>query len=440
MKNLLVGILSLVGSLSSFSQLLPTIGSVTKPADAATLCIEPFYLGNFYTSGFQQGNAVPDFKLYGLNGDSLVLSQALSSGKPVLLIAGSLTCPVFRSKVPVINQVVATYSNNIKVYVIYTLEAHPTDTSVYFGYVNVTSQNTSAGILFPQPTTYGLRKKMVDTMSTWVNLNAPVFIDGPCDQWWKNFGPAPNNSYLISPNGMVLNKHGWFHNSPDNIFCDLDSILNINSGLCIPAPTVPGTFSINVRNSSVTGTPGKVLYDYLDLVNTSSVVTDVKIKKLQKSLPSGWQSAFCADVCYGMSEDSIEISIAANDTLHFSLDFFSTSLPDSGSVRLGFKNKNKSNNNFSMRLMASTILNDVSIAVTDDRPSFKSYPSPSDNAFRIISNDHDYQLAVYDLFGNKVYSAVQPVEVKTEAWPDGVYGLIYTVNGNVLTRKIIVKH
>src|SRR5688572_11352759 len=180
LRNSLYVLLLVLSAFQLRAQLLPSIGLNTIPPDTTALCKEPFYLGNFYSTGYQQGDTVPDFKLYDLNGDSLVLSEALSNGKPVLLIGGSLTCPVFRARVPAINQVVSTYSSGIDVYVIYTLEAHPTDTSVYFGYVNVTSQNISAGILFPQPQTYAERKELADTMSSFINLTAPVFIDGPC--------------------------------------------------------------------------------------------------------------------------------------------------------------------------------------------------------------------------------------------------------------------
>src|SRR4051794_19849988 len=95
------------------AQLLPSIGLTTQPANSATLCEPPYYTGSFYTSGYQVGDTVPDFKLYSLSGDSLILSQQLQLHKPVLLIAGSLTCPVFRSKVPIINQVMATYGASI---------------------------------------------------------------------------------------------------------------------------------------------------------------------------------------------------------------------------------------------------------------------------------------------------------------------------------------
>jgi hypothetical protein len=417
-------------------QLLPAIGLNVKPADNAPTCKEAFYTGSFYTSGLQKGVSVPDFKLYDLNGDSLILSQELSSGKPVLLIAGSLTCPVFRAKVPTINQVLSVYGSSIAVYVIYTLEAHPTDTSVYFGYVNVTSQNTSAGILFNQPLTYGDRKKMVDTLSAFVNLNARIFIDGPCDPWWKTFGPAPNNSYVIGVNGKVLSKHGWFNKSPDNIFCDLDSILGINSALCAPTTTNPGTFSISVINSSITGQPSETIYDYVDLVNTGSVSVNIKSKKLQKSLPLAWQTAFCADICYGVTDDSIDVTIAPFDTIHFSLDFFTSAVADTGSVRVGFKNSGKSNNAYSLRLFASTAGVLDGLDQTEKQPRLIVYPNPTRDEISFSNEVREFRL--FELSGRCILEEHNIKAARIDL-PDGIYYYTIGTGNGVTTGKLSVQ-
>ncbi len=423
----------------SFSQLLPSIGINSIPANNATVCAEPFYLGNFYVTGYHQGDQVPDFKLYGLNGDSLILSQELLSGKPVLLIAGSLTCPVFRAKVTSINQVITTYSSNIKVFVIYTLEAHPTDTSVYFGYVNTTSQNVTANILFPQPQTYGQRKQMVDTMSSLLNLNAPVFIDGPCNNWWNNFGPAPNNSYLIGTNGTVLNKQGWFHKSPDDIFCDLDSILNLNSGLCVPPPSIPGNFTLAINNSNVIGNPEELLYDYFDVINTSSVVTTIKIKKTQQLLPSGWQTAFCADVCYGTSDDSIQVSLNPFDTLHCSLDFFTDAIADSGSVKVGFRNINKPNNSFSVWLRANTLPNDVGILDNSiSKTDFEIYPNPATDKIFLKMTETNFIIKVFDSTGREKLTLVNDNVINTNLWEKGIYLLIFNSLSGTSSKKVVI--
>ncbi|MCE3226339.1 MAG: hypothetical protein K0S32_890 [Bacteroidetes bacterium] len=437
MKNLIYILLLLAAFKTTRAQLLPSIGITSQPASSATICDAPWYLGSFYTSGYQVGNSVPDFKLYDLNGDSIILSDELTAGKPVVLISGNLTCPVFRNKVPVINQIISTYGSAIKVFVIYTLEAHPTDTSVYFGNINVTSQNQSAGILFPQPTTYGARKQMVDTMSYYLTLNAPVFIDGPCNEWWSAFGPAPNNAYIISPSGTVLKKHGWFDKSPDKIFCDIDNVLSITSGSCITT-TAPGTFTINVLNSFINGNPTELLLDNANIINTESVSVTVSVKKIQKNHPAGWQTAFCADVCYSTAEDSIGFTIAPFDTMAFSLDFYTDAIPDSGSVKVGFKNPNKPNNSFTYRFRASTLPFDVGISETqNEMKSISLFPNPSNEKTTISTDEKKFTVNILDLNGKIIYEAINDPVIDLVNIPNGIY-LVSLQAGNTKSKSKLV--
>ena len=114
MKYILANCLCII-FLSAQAQLQSFIGLNSLPPDSTSICTIPWYLGSFYTSGLTAGSYAHDFKLYDSNGDSLVLSQKLANGKPVLLIAGSLTCPVFRDKIATINQIVNTYGSQLQV-------------------------------------------------------------------------------------------------------------------------------------------------------------------------------------------------------------------------------------------------------------------------------------------------------------------------------------
>jgi hypothetical protein len=269
--------------------LKPSIGLGSVPADNDTVCHEPFYLGSFFTSGLQAGDTAYDFTLYDLNGDTLHLSEALSHGKPVLLVAGSNTCPVFRGKADVINDVINAYSGQVEVYVIYTLEAHPdSDTSVYFGYVNPTTQNIQQGILYGQPVTYGERKQLVGEMLASMSINCPVFIDGPCNNWWNIYGPAPNNSYLIDTTGIVYAKHGWFDRFPDNIYCDIDSLLGTVSGNC-NTHGGSSTYSFQfLSNDTIYGEAGNMISVDAQLTNTGTDDILIHAQRVENDIPPGW--------------------------------------------------------------------------------------------------------------------------------------------------------
>lgn len=406
--------------------LKPSIGVNSEPQDTDTICTIPIYTGSFYTSGLQAGDTAFDFKLYAVNGDSMVLSQWLSTGKPVLIVNGNYTCPVFRNKVPMINQVVSTYAGLINVVVINTVEAHPTDISPYFGFVNVGTGNTNAGILFPQPTTYLERKDMVDTMMANLTLNAPIFLDGPCNNFWSIYGPAPNNAYLIKPDGIIFAKHGWFDRNPtDYILCDIDSLLYNTP--CSQGSGA-GSFSIVQYDSLITGPPGNILYGYTDIINTSNTTITVSAKKIQKNYGPNWQTAFCADVCYSPLDDSITFTIPAYDTMHFSIDFITHAVPDSGDIRIGFRNVNNVSNQFPIKVKAKTLWPNQVESPTSNN-TFKLYPNPANNYVQIQLSErpaNEIQVTLADACGRKLSSfqiTEANMQIPLDALKPGVYFL-----------------
>lgn len=407
---------------SSTAQLLPSISSGSEPDDSISICTIPWYLGGFDSSGYHVGEYVPDFTLYDTQGGSFTLSDKLATGKPVVLISGSLTCPVFRNKVGIINSMMSTYAGLVETAVIFTVEAHPTDTSPYFGYINTGSANISSGITFPQPVNYGERKLLADTLSHWVSCQAPIYLDDPCNGWWSHFGPAPNNAYVITPNGQVFSKHGWFNKPPKDIFCDLDSLLGINSGLC-NSSTGNGSFMLHVLNNSSMGNPGDILYNFAWLVNPSTAPVSIGIKKLSSNLPAGWMTAFCADICYSPTEDSITVSLQPGDSLLFSLDFITGAVPDTGSVRVGFRNVQHSNNGASLWMRASTLA--VSgLSETSFLESGTLFPNPaSDFLFLVERNGHRPVLNGLDgrVFETRCFSTVQGWVVDIRNLSSGIY-------------------
>lgn len=221
----------------AYSQLAlkPSIGIETLPSDNDSVCEIPMYPDTAYYNtnndfdqmGYNKGDTIPHFKLYTLDGDSMDIEVELKKGKPILIVVGNYTCPVFRGKIGEINDLVANYSNDITTYVLYVAEAHPdTDLSPYSGTVWTHSDNYNENILYRQPKTYGERKDIVsDMINNYTSINAPIIIDGPCNYWWLNFGPAPNAAYLITVDGVVFSHHGWFNKAPHNMATDIDSLL-----------------------------------------------------------------------------------------------------------------------------------------------------------------------------------------------------------------------
>ena len=127
MKKILFVIISLFVNIAfSQVQLLPSIGLNSEPQDADSVCtIIPRSQGNPWIP-VNAGDTMADFTLWDINGDSVTLSSVLTSGKRVLMVSGSYTCPIFRDHMTDLNAVAAQFSNEIECFVVYTAEAHPT--------------------------------------------------------------------------------------------------------------------------------------------------------------------------------------------------------------------------------------------------------------------------------------------------------------------------
>ncbi|HZG00261.1 MAG TPA: T9SS type A sorting domain-containing protein [Chitinophagales bacterium] len=388
--------------------LKPTIGIGALPLDTDSVCDIPFYTGSFGASGYQPGDTVNDFTLYNINGDSLNLATAFLNGKPKLLIAGSYTCPVFRNKIQSINEIVTEYGSLIDVYIIYTVEAHTVDVpSPYFGFINVTTANQTDGILYAQPQTYGERKALVNEMLSDLNIQAPVFIDGPCNEWWLNYGPAPNNATLIDANGLVYAKHGWYDKFPRDISCDITYLLGLPPD-CDTIGTA-GTFAFNlISNDTMTGPAGTVVSIEAELINNSSEDVVIGMKRVQEQLPSGWESAFCLDVCYPTNVDSVTVLIAAGDTQLFHYYFFTNAVPGFGKVKIAMRNVNEFSNSGQVFFFAETFEEATGILSVLPTSRLTLSPNPATKACVVKWNpvSEPVHIIVTDITGRKLHQAV----------------------------------
>lgn len=216
----IVLILFFVSTLRAQPSLKGSIGLDAMPDDGAAICTGPIYniTGPWDLNAYPEFpfDTIPDFTLYTIDSLPVTASKLLSANKPLVVIAGSYTCDVFREMIPQINQIYTRYGDSISLYIIYTLEAHPIiDPNFYRGGQNWVVLNDSIdNVLYRQPTTYGARKALVDTMlrrQTSPSIKPPIVLDGPCNEWWRAFGPAPNCAYLIDRMGHVVKHQAWFN-------------------------------------------------------------------------------------------------------------------------------------------------------------------------------------------------------------------------------------
>ncbi|MEO6190277.1 MAG: hypothetical protein ABIO44_07840, partial [Saprospiraceae bacterium] len=384
--------------------LKPLIGSNTEANDNNPICIIPNYLGSFTTSGYHVGDTVNDFTLFDLEHRAYSLSEMLADGKPVVLISSSYTCPVFRGKVQEINEVFKKYNDKVNILIVYTVEAHPDiDISPYFGKVHTGGTNIAEGILFRQPIAFIDRKKIAAEMLSKIEILPKLIIDGPCNEWWAHYGPAPNNATIIQPNGQVFAKHDWLNRLPNDLACDLEKLLNGVKDCNVQSN---GSFTHEITSDTmIKGTAGEILYARGVLRNNTNSRVNIKAVRLKKNIPSAWETSMCLDICYGPDVDTAYFYINPGQSISYYIDFFTDPVPGVGSFRLGFVNSDDNTNKASVNYTLSTILSDIkSTDEIDNLPYL--YPNPSKEAVNlsIYSSDESSATIKAILMNGKDFS------------------------------------
>lgn len=412
------------------------IGMDHLPADTDPICdILTYPEVSSDLEGPFEGTLVHDFKLYTMDGDSVQLSGLLNDRKPVLLISCSYTCYVFRGKIDVINNVIDGYGDRVKVYLVYTVEAHPVvDVSPYFGVETVGAQNYTDGVLYRQPTTYGERKDMITEMLDHETINAPILIDGPCNYWWENFGTAPNCAFLIDPDGYVYDAQNWFQKDPEDIYATMDALLDsVDAGSFVPE----GSFTAEDEGEPVYyGTVGNTITAHVDLTNTSA--TDavlIDFLRTDVSIPGEWTSSLCTDLCFSPDEDSTSVYLLPGATEEVMVDFFTDDYTiGSGTVSVTFRNRYDESNSYNYVFLAQTV---AEVAVeTIPAENMNLYPNPAEGAqsvhLQYAPLNGDAAWSLMDISGRKISNGTiasnGTTALETDGLPAGIY-MIHITDG-----------
>jgi hypothetical protein len=386
----------------------PSIGLAAEPLPTDAICTVTDYNNDFENNGSEVGDTATDFALYSIDGVPFNLAAALQAGRPVLMVAGSYTCPIFRNKMNLVNTIAQDYAGMLTVVVIYTIEAHPeNDLSPYTGQVNPTQQNINQGILYDQPTTYGQRLAIAQDMFDATPAVPDMFyFDGPCNPWWNHYGPAPNNSYLIDTTGIILSKHPWFDDYPDNILCELEQHFGLPTTDC--DVQTGGSITVTLTGQNVTGTAGQTVYGTADIVNSTDAMVRVAVVRIIENLPVDWTSSMCITTCLDDAVDADTVEVDPNSTQSFSIDFHTGATPDTGQVRIGFRNTGDPTNEFAHWFQCITV--EANGTTEGSAGRYALYPNPTTGPIRLVpqgSGTVPYSFDVFDLNGRMVHRSSQ---------------------------------
>jgi thiol-disulfide isomerase/thioredoxin len=135
--------------------------------------------------------ALPDLAL--VNGGRLVWPDTMDK-RPLLLVFGSLTCPVTESAAPGLVQLYRDFGGAVRFVLVNVREAHP-------------------GARIPQPKTAAAKLANASDLKARHRIPFDVAADDIDGTTHRRFGGRPNSAFVISPEGIILFRAQWANDS-----------------------------------------------------------------------------------------------------------------------------------------------------------------------------------------------------------------------------------
>jgi hypothetical protein len=135
------------------------------------------------------GDRVPEFDLPTLGGGRFRSMDIANTG-PVLLIFGSITCPMTDNAAPGLNELYLRFGDHIRFVLVNVREAHP-------------------GKAIPQPETLEAKIAHAEQLRDLHGFGFQVAVDDIDGGLHRAMGPKPNSAYVIGIDGTILFRAHW---------------------------------------------------------------------------------------------------------------------------------------------------------------------------------------------------------------------------------------
>jgi hypothetical protein len=135
------------------------------------------------------GDRLPDFDLPTATGER-VRSADFVGHEPLLLVFGSVTCPMTASSVPSLKRLYTRFGNRIVFLMVYVREAHP-------------------GENFPQPRTLEQKLEHARALMKRDDIPWPIAADDPDGRLHRAMDGRPNAAFLIDRSGQIVFRALW---------------------------------------------------------------------------------------------------------------------------------------------------------------------------------------------------------------------------------------
>lgn len=178
-------------------------------------------------------------------------------------------------------------------------------------------------------------------------------------------------------------------------------------------PVKGQSFSFVPDNATVYDAPGSEIIIHVPIINTSSDTIIIYVLRTQNDLPADWSSSFCFDgLCFAPFVDSAASDpISPGDTVDFSLDVYTDTIPGTATFRIVAKNIANPSDSIAVVLVASTDLSSIknSGQVVKTFSLFQNYPNPFNPtttiSFELINRSFT-TLKIFDILGRDVASII----------------------------------
>jgi len=168
-------------------------------------------IGYFEGRGVALGDTVPALNVRHLDGSPAKLSDSWRD-RPALVVTGSLTCGVTRERMDQFNALARRFQGRVNIVLLYTLEAMPSDSPAPGPAGEALAERPGAGETpaRPQPKTLDQRITLATELRDTYGVESTIVIDDMDNAGWSAFGHAPAMAALVTPDGKIAVKQGWF--------------------------------------------------------------------------------------------------------------------------------------------------------------------------------------------------------------------------------------
>jgi len=150
-----------------------------------------------------EGEIAPAFSLEKLTAEGQRTGEQLSladfSGKPLALLFGNYTCPIYRGQLECFSAAYAEFGDRMAFLIVYVKEEHPDD-GWQLGI------NLDQCVVYTQPATADERAKIAADFVARYSVTIPMVMDDMNNTVCDLYAGSPERLYLLDESGVVVHR------------------------------------------------------------------------------------------------------------------------------------------------------------------------------------------------------------------------------------------